>query len=120
MWWSPTLTRLQAYGLSFTSLQQALAVTTPASLGELCLWLAGNVVRTTGEFQSVDEIANILLTTPQGAMVLWDVAVVKDSFQDVRRVSTTDSSLQWELPFKSRALQILCRFLEKCGRSLQI
>lgn len=88
----PNPYRLQAYGLSFTSLQQALAANNTSLPGGV-VPVAGRelVVRTTGEFQSVDEIANILLTTPQGAMVrLGDVAVVKDSFRDVRQVSTTD------------------------------
>jgi len=45
-------------------------------------------VRTTGEFQSVEEIANMPLTTPRGALIrLSDVAHVTDGFREVTSYS---------------------------------
>jgi len=45
-------------------------------------------VRTTGEFQTVEEIANLPITTPRGALIrLSDVANITDGFRDVTSYS---------------------------------
>lgn len=78
--------RLQGYGLTLTQLVQALQAENMNLPGGVIQ--KGNqelLVRTTGEFKSVDEIGNILITSPQGVFVrLKDVAEVKDTYKDVQ------------------------------------
>jgi len=45
------------------------------------------MIRTSGEFTSLDELKNIVVTVYQGAPVrIGDLAEIEDSFQDVRRI----------------------------------
>ncbi|MBX6378289.1 MAG: efflux RND transporter permease subunit, partial [Clostridia bacterium] len=84
--------RLVAYGLSLDRVVQALR--------DQNLNLPGGavdeggtrfVLRTTGEFQTVDEIRHIPVHTPGGAQVeLGDIAAVTDGFRDVENLTRTN------------------------------
>lgn len=53
----------------------------------------GNIeylVRTTGEFKRIDEIKEILLPTRTGLIALGEVAVIRDTFRDVREMARMD------------------------------
>ena len=83
--------RLQAHNLAFSNLEQALSANNMNLPGGV-IPIAGKelMVRTTGEFKSVDEIANTLIPTPTGGMVrLGDVASVEDGFMEEKQISTT-------------------------------
>ena len=77
--------RLISYGIAAQQIAGVLATENINRPGGMLL--QGDVelqVRTTGEFQSIEEIANLPLTTPRGAQIrLSDVADVTDGFRDV-------------------------------------
>lgn len=81
--------RLISYGIASQQIAGVLAsenVNRPG--GMLLQGDAELMVRTTGEFQSVDEIANLPLTTPRGTSIrLSDVARVTDGFRDITSYS---------------------------------
>ncbi|MCL2201099.1 MAG: efflux RND transporter permease subunit, partial [Oscillospiraceae bacterium] len=81
--------RLISYGINPQQIAGILAAENINRPGGMLL--QGDVelqVRTTGEFQTVDEIANLPLTTPRGAQIrLSDVAVVTDGFREVTSYS---------------------------------
>jgi HAE1 family hydrophobic/amphiphilic exporter-1 len=76
--------KLKAYGLSLDQLVYALAaenVRVPG--GRIEQGRSDFLVRTSGEFQSVREIADVVVSRPQGSPIyLRDVAVVEDAFAD--------------------------------------
>ncbi|MBE3580920.1 MAG: efflux RND transporter permease subunit [Thermoanaerobacteraceae bacterium] len=84
--------RLQAFGLSLTQILQALQM-------ENTTFAAGKVedagkevlVRVTGEFEDLDQIRQVTLTTPTGATVrLGDVAEVRDGQAERSGVALLD------------------------------
>ena len=78
--------RLKASGLTALDVQQAISqenVTLPG--GNVKRGMADLYVRTAGDYQSVDEIARTVITTVNGRPVrLQDVAVIRDSHEDLR------------------------------------
>lgn len=82
-------TRLEQYGLTFQQVNQALAASN--------LNLPGGrvnegdrewIVRTVGEFQSVEEIEQVVVYAgPNGVVRLSDVATVVDGYKDVDRMA---------------------------------
>jgi HAE1 family hydrophobic/amphiphilic exporter-1 len=76
--------KLKAYGLSLGQLVSALAmenVRVPG--GTIEQGRSDFLVRTSGEFESVREIADVVVTRAQGSPVyLRDVAIIEDSFAD--------------------------------------
>ncbi|MFN2442169.1 MAG: efflux RND transporter permease subunit [Thermoanaerobaculia bacterium] len=78
--------RLKATGLTALDVQQAVSqenVTLPG--GNVKRGMADLYVRTAGEYQSVEEIARTVITNVNGRPVrLQDVAVIRDSHEDLR------------------------------------
>lgn len=81
------LTKLQGYGLSPEAVIQALAAQNLNSPGGTVDQVGYEyLIRTMGEFQSVDDIKNVLISTPQGGSIrLSDVATVTDGYEDVKQ-----------------------------------
>jgi len=81
--------KLNSYGIAAQQIAGVLAaenINRPG--GTLMQGESQLQVRTTGEFQSVEEIANLPLTTPRGASIrLSDVARVVDGFKEVSSYS---------------------------------
>ena len=78
------LLRMEALGLSFQSIENALMMEniTMAS-GELKLGGTRRTVRTVGEFQTIDDIRNIIIKQdPTNTVYLKDIAEVIDGFED--------------------------------------
>ncbi|MCB0301515.1 MAG: efflux RND transporter permease subunit, partial [Calditrichaeota bacterium] len=84
--------RLASSQLSATDIQQALLrenVTLPG--GDLREGVSDLYVRTRGEFQSVEEIANTIITLVDGRPIrIRDVAEVVDGYQDLNRLVQID------------------------------
>ena len=84
--------RLASCQLSATDVQQALLrenVTLPG--GDMRDGLNDMYVRTRGEFQSIDQIGNTIITMVDGKPIrVNDVAEVVDGFQDVHRLVQVD------------------------------
>lgn len=81
--------KLSSYGLSLSQVAQALqAENTEVTAGTLKEGKKELTVKTTGEFQSVEELAGVPLTTSQGAVVyLRDVAQVGSGYADMDQYS---------------------------------
>jgi HAE1 family hydrophobic/amphiphilic exporter-1 len=84
--------RLASSQLSATDVQQALLrenVTLPG--GDMREGLSDMYVRTRGEYQSLDEIANTIITVIDGKPIrVQDVAEVVDGYEDVHRLVQID------------------------------
>jgi hydrophobic/amphiphilic exporter-1 (mainly G- bacteria), HAE1 family len=85
------LARLESYGLTIENLADALSRANAASSsGRILRGRYQYSLRTLGELQSVDEIANIVIarpnapadTTPRGRVLVRDVATVTDDFRE--------------------------------------
>ncbi len=76
--------RLQAYNMSLDTVIQALrARNVNVSAGTLPQGKGEFLLRSNGQFRSVEEIRNLALTGPQGTVVfLKDIAEVKDTYKD--------------------------------------
>ncbi len=82
-------TKLAGYNLNINTLSQILAaenMNLPS--GTLSQGETKMQVRTVGEFSSIDEIKNLPITTPSGAVIqLSDVATVEETDQDTQTIS---------------------------------
>lgn len=80
---------LQAYGVTIDQIAQLLAaenINQPG--GSVVEGGREYLLRTSGEFQSVDEIAALRITTPTGAQVaLRDLAEVQDTYADITQIT---------------------------------
>ena len=80
---------LQAYGVTVEQIAQRLAaenINLPG--GSIVEGGREYLLRTSGEFQSVDEIAALRITTPTGAQVaLRDLADVQDTYADITEIT---------------------------------
>jgi multidrug efflux pump len=86
------LPRMQATGLSFFDIQQALqGENVNISGGELNVYGVRRTLRVTGEYTDVTEMANMRLRSATGAVVrLGDVAEVVDSFEEQQDFARLD------------------------------
>ncbi|MDO4553197.1 MAG: efflux RND transporter permease subunit, partial [Bacillota bacterium] len=84
--------RLTGYGLSLATVSQLLAaenINLPS--GEVSRGATKMVVRTIGEFQSIDDIRSLPLTLADGSIVrLQDIASVEESQQEQTSISRVD------------------------------
>jgi HAE1 family hydrophobic/amphiphilic exporter-1 len=80
--------KLSAYSLPFSAIQQAVSannVTFPA--GSLDEGRLKTSIRSVGEFQTVEEIENIVVKDEEGSLVyLRDVATVKEGLKDLEQI----------------------------------
>ncbi|KXG76949.1 Swarming motility protein SwrC [Fervidicola ferrireducens] len=78
--------KMNGYGISFSQVIQALAANNLNLPGGTVDYGSRElIVRTTGEFENVDEIKNLPVANRQGAIVrLSDIADVKDATEDVK------------------------------------
>jgi len=88
------LARLQGYGFSLNQVVQLLqAENLSISSGNVEEGNKELMVRATGEFKSIDEIRNLVLTSPTGARVrLSDIAEVRDGIKDVTHMSRVNGA----------------------------
>jgi len=79
--------RLEAYHLSIDKISNILAAENiTQSAGDLKVGKTDYVVRVPGEFQSIDEIKNVIVGINNGSPVyIRDIAMVEDSFKDFDR-----------------------------------
>lgn len=84
--------QLTNYGLTTQSLVQAInAANQSTSAGVIEKGDQDLQVRVEGEFESVEDIRDTIITTPAGAQLeLQDVANVQDSFKDVTSITTVN------------------------------
>ena len=86
--------RLAGYGLTLSSVSQMLAaenINLPS--GTVDKGSQELIVRTMGEFQSVDEIAQYPLTLPTREVIhLQDIATVKEQYQEQESISRIDKT----------------------------
>lgn len=84
--------RLAGYGLSLSSVSQMLSaenINLPS--GKVDKGSQEIIVRTMGEFKSVDEIAQYPLTLPTREIIhLQDIATIKEQYQDQESISRID------------------------------
>ena len=76
--------KMQGYGVSLSQISQILRgenMNLPG--GQLKKGKYEFTVRTTGEFESIEEIQNLPISTPKGTIYLNDIAEVKQSYKDV-------------------------------------
>jgi multidrug efflux pump len=78
------LYKMQSYGLTFYDIQSAVqGENVNISGGDLAVQGVRRSLRVTGEFKSIDQIANLMVGSSTGARVrLKDVAEVKDSYEE--------------------------------------
>lgn len=78
------LYRMQALGMTFGDIERAVASeNVNISGGEIRIDDLRRTLRVTGEFQSVEEIGNILIRSTRGNLAyLKDIAEVKDGYKD--------------------------------------
>ena len=87
------LPRMQAAGLAFSDIQQAVqGENINISGGQLNIDGVRRTVRVTGEFTDVSQIQNLQIRTATGATVrLGDIADVKDSFEEQQDFARLDN-----------------------------
>ena len=97
--------RLASCQLSATDVQQALVrenVTLPG--GDMREGLSDMYVRTQGEYQSLDQIANTIITMVDGKPIrVKDVAEVVDGYEDVHRLVQVDGQPMVRLGVRKRS-----------------
>lgn len=76
--------RMQAASVSFTDIERAIAAENVAiSAGNITNFGTKRTIRVTGQFNSPEEINNIMIKSSSGAIVyIKDIAEVKDSFKE--------------------------------------
>ncbi|HHV71659.1 MAG TPA: efflux RND transporter permease subunit [Clostridia bacterium] len=84
--------QLQNYGLSMQQLAQALTLENMnLPVGQVERGQNELLVRTIGEFSSVEDIGNVLVSLPRGGQVyLKEIATISDTFKDVTSYTRVD------------------------------
>lgn len=88
------LARMEALGISFSAIENIIKMENiTLAGGELKLGDTRRSVRTVGEFESIDDIRNIIIRQdPTLTVYLKDVAVVSDGFEDKKSYARLDGN----------------------------
>jgi len=113
--------KLQAYGFSLAQVSQALkAENLNLPGGKVRDGRQELIVRTTGEFQDIDEIGNIMLTSPQGTQVfLRDLALIEDTYKDVSRINRVNGKQSISLVVQKQSDANTVRVNERILKELE-
>jgi len=86
--------KMQSASLTFTEVQNAIAAdNATVSGGNINLQGMSRTVRIVGEFKSLDDVKNIVVTTASGAQVkLKDIATVRDGFHEQESYARQDGN----------------------------
>lgn len=84
--------KLQGYGLSITQVQQVVAASNlDFPTGNVSTRNNRTTIRLAGKVNSIDQLRNLPLTTPSGAIVfLKDVADVQDGIKEIEKIARVD------------------------------
>ncbi|MBN8786767.1 MAG: efflux RND transporter permease subunit, partial [Terrimonas sp.] len=84
--------KLQGYGLSITQVQQVVATSNlDFPTGNVSTRNNRTTIRLAGKVNSIDQLRNLPITTPSGAIVfLKDVADVQDGIKDIEKIARVD------------------------------
>ncbi|UBM61030.1 efflux RND transporter permease subunit [Marinilongibacter aquaticus] len=87
------LQKMQAYGLAFSDIQQAVASeNVNISGGELNVNNIRRTLRVKGEFTSIDQLKNVVVSSGTGATArLYEIADVRDSFEERQDFARLDN-----------------------------
>jgi len=96
---------LAAYGIPFSALYSVVkSENQNVSGGSISMGDGKYQVRVPGEFKSVEDFKNLVVTTVKGSPVyLKDIAKIKDSYKDITSISSFDYRPSINLDVKKRA-----------------
>ena len=116
------LYKMQSYGLTFYDIQQAVqGENVNISGGDLDVNGVRRSLRVTGEFKSVDQLANLMIGSGTGARVrLKDVADVRDGFEEKQDFARLNNKSVITLNVIKRAGANLIEASDRIEKTLEI